>query len=244
MESNCSIVVQARMTSSRLPGKILKEVLGKPLLEYQIERLRKVKRADQIVIATTDLPSDDPVFALSERLSVLCFRGPEDDVLGRYYGAIETYPSKIVVRSTADCPLIDPNIVDAVIGLYQDGGYDYASNTLTRSFPRGLDCEVFSRKMLETALREGKKIYEREHVTPYFYQHPELYRLGCLKNSEDQSHHRWTVDTAEDFELISKLIAALYPTNPDFRMRDVLALFKIHPDWIKINAHVEQKPLA
>jgi spore coat polysaccharide biosynthesis protein SpsF len=237
------IFVQARMGSERLPGKVLKEVLHKPLLAYQIERLQRAREASAIVILTTTAPKDDPIVQLCATEQIDCFRGPENDVLSRYYLAAKKRKPEAIVRVTADCPLIDPEIVDLVIATYREAlpQWDYVSNSLIRSFPRGLDVEIFSFAALEEVHRLANKESEREHVTPYIYHHPERYRLKNVAAHCDLSSHRWTVDTVEDFELINLLLAELYPTNPNFVMRDVLELCKKHPEWSLINRHIRQK---
>lgn len=237
------IIVQARMTSTRLPGKVVKKVLGKPLLEYQIERLKRVKLADEIVVATTINEADQPVVNLCDRISVPYFRGSEADVLSRYHGAAKARQAHTVVRLTADCPIIDPHVVDRVIGFYlnHDSKFDYVSNCLLRTYPRGMDTEVFSFRALNEAFNEATEQQDREHVTPFMYRQPQRYRLANVSYHEDQSHHRWTVDTQEDFELIMRIIEALYQIKREFCLEDVLNLFKEDPDLFLINAHVEQK---
>ena len=212
------IIDQARMTSTRLPGKVMKEVLGKPLLEYQIERLKRANEADQLVIATTTNDTDQPIVELCKRLGVAYYSGSEEDVLSRYYEAATEFGADVVVRVTSDCPLIDPAVVDKVIKHYKDNWdkYDYVSNTLTRTYPRGLDTEVFSYKVLQEAFFNAKEQSEREHVTPYICWHPERYRLGNVFHHENQSQHRWTVDTPEDFELIKLILQELYPVSNKF----------------------------
>lgn len=240
------IIDQARMTSTRLPEKVMKEVLGKPLLEYQIERLRGANEADEVVIATTTNNTDQPIVELCNRLEVAYYRGSEEDVLSRYYEAATEFGADIVVRVTSDCPLIDPAIVDKVIKHYKDNrdSYDYVSNTLTRTYPRGMDTEVFSYKVLHDAFYNAKEQPEREHVTPYICWQPECFRLGNVSNHENQSQYRWTVDQIEDFLLIENIIKALYPNNPQFNMTDVLILLKENPKWVKLNAGVEQKKIT
>jgi spore coat polysaccharide biosynthesis protein SpsF len=237
------IIVQARMTSSRLPGKVLRTVLNKPLLEFQIERLKRVKLADGIVIATTINETDMPIVNLCERLSIPYYRGSEDDVLARYWGAAKEYKADLIVRVTSDCPVIDPGVIDSVIQFYLDNSdkYDYVSNVLVRSYPRGMDTEVFSFSALDETFREATEQPDREHVTPFIHRQPQRYRLANAFYIEDQSQHRWTVDTLEDFELIKRTIEALYPANPEFNMEDVLSLLKKNPEWLKINSHIEQK---
>ncbi len=240
---NNVIIVQARMTSSRLPGKILLSVLDKSLLEYQIERLRRVKLASNIVIATTTNTTDQPIIELCERLDVAYFRGSESDVLSRYYQAAQAYKADTVIRITSDCPLIDPEIIDKVITAYTNNKADYVSNVFRRSYPRGMDTEVFSWSALQKAYSEAKNDYEREHVTPFIYENPNLFKLGQVENELDYSQHRWTVDTIEDFTLVKNIIEVLYPGRPYFTMQDVLDVFEIHPEWMEINAAIEQKKL-
>lgn len=232
-----AIVVQARMGSTRLPGKVLKDIAGRPMLSYQMERLRRVKRAERIVVATTDQPADDAVERFCQKEKIACVRGSEHDVLARYHLAIERFPADVVVRITADCPLIDPAIVDEAIAAYEP---DFVSNMLETTYPYGMAVEVFSAQALREAHREAKDPAEREHVTPFIYRHPERYRLRSLTMAPNLSHHRWTVDTPEDFELVSRLLKTL---KPHFTLQDVLAVLDKHPDWCAINAHVEQKAL-
>ena len=231
------------MTSTRLPGKILKTVLGKSLLEYQLERLKRSAFADEIVIATTDNGSEKPIVDLCEQLAIPCFRGSEEDVLARYYGAAESFGAEVVVRVTSDCPIIDPKVIDRVIRFYLEhrGEYDYVSNVLVRSYPRGMDTEVFPFSVLGEAFHEATDQAAREHVTPFIYRHPERFRLGHVTCQEDQSRHRWTVDTQEDFELVRRIIENLYPGHPEFGLEEVTELLAAHPDWVLINAFVEQK---
>ncbi len=237
------MIIQARMTSTRLPGKVLKEVLGRPLLDYQIERLRRVKAADGVVVATTANETDGPIVELCSRLSVPVFRGSEDDVLSRYYFAAREHGAEAVVRLTSDCPLIDPAVVDRVIGFYIERrpDFDYVSNCLQRTYPRGMDTEVFSFKALEQAFNEAVERHDREHVTPFIYSRPDRFALANVAYGKDESRHRWTVDTPEDFELIRRVIETLYPVKPGFAMEDVLALFEKDKSLFLINAHVEQK---
>ena len=240
------IIVQARMTSTRLPGKVLKEVLGKPLLEYQIERLRRVRLADEIVVATTTNATDQPIVNLCRRLGVSCTRGSEEDVLSRYYEAAKSHHADVVVRVTSDCPVIDPTVIDRVIAYFSQHSdeVDYVSNMLLLTYPYGMAVEVFSFKVLEEAYIEARSQPEREHVTPFIYGHPERYQLANIAHAENLSFHRWTVDTKEDFALIEKIIDALYPGKPDFDTGDILELLNKHPDWPLINAHVPQKKLG
>ncbi|WP_150271182.1 cytidylyltransferase domain-containing protein [Paenibacillus tepidiphilus] len=237
-------IIQARMLSTRLPGKIMKQVVNKPLLEYQINQLRRAKTIDQLVIATTTNAAEQPIIDLCTRLSVDYFRGPEEDVLSRYYEAACHYGAETVVRLTSDCPLLDPAVVDEAVSefLSNPEAYDYVSNTLERTYPRGYDVEVFSMKVLEQAYKHAAQPAEREHVTPYLYQHPELFRLGQVKQVNDFSSYRITVDTKEDFELIARLITALSGKGTEqFTLDAVVSILQEHPEWASINAHIEQK---
>lgn len=240
------IIVQARMTSTRLPGKVLKQVLGKPLLEYQLERLKRVKNASEIVIATTTNETDQPIVEWCQHLGVAFFRGSEPDVLARYHDAAEAHKAEVIVRITSDCPLIDPEIVDRAIAHYLShiDTLDYVSNGLELTYPRGMDVEVFSRRALDEANAEAMTQEEHEHVTPFIYHRPERYRLANIALPERQDHHRWTVDTVEDLELVSRIIRALYPTTPAFSLKDILSLLQQHPDWANLNVHIRQKTLA
>ncbi|MCB1111499.1 MAG: glycosyltransferase family protein [Chlamydiales bacterium] len=233
------------MGSTRLPGKLLLEVAGRPLLSYQIERLKRAKFADRIVVATTTNPRDEQIVDFCRKEKVSCYRGSEEDVLDRYERAAQEYGADIIVRITSDCPLIDPAIVDQVIAYYFEhrDRFDYVSNTIQRTFPRGMDVEVFPYDKLEEIAARAVAPHEREHVTPYFYEHQDRYRLGSVSNDRDLSSYRWTVDTEEDFTLVSKIINALYRHKPNFTLDDLLNLFKKHPDWKNINVHVKQKPL-
>jgi len=237
------IITQARMTSTRLPGKVMKKVLGKPLLEYHIERLKRVRTADEIIVATTNNDIDDVIVTLARKLNVCYYRGSEEDVLLRYYEAAKEAKADVVVRVTSDCPLIDPEIVDMSIRFYLDNveRYDYVSNTIKRTYPRGMDTEVFDVCVLNDVHERVKSPVDREHVTRYIYTHPEQYRLGYILHEEDLSNHRWTVDTDEDFRLIRKIIEELYPEKPCFSMKDCLALLQKYPEWVQINSNVRQK---
>lgn len=239
------IFVQARMGSTRLPGKILKEVLGKPLLDYLVERLLQCKECSGIVILTTVHPQDDVIESFCQERNIPCFRGSEEDVLDRYYQAALVRHPEGIVRITSDCPLIDPEVIDEAVRVFRENypTIDYVSNSLQRTYPRGLDVEVFSFKALEAAHREAVKEEEREHVTVYLYRHPERFGLKNVAYRSDESRHRWTVDTAEDFTLVKLILEELYPKNPRFRFKDVLEQLRRHPEWSLINAHVEQKTL-
>ena len=237
------VIVQARMNSSRLPGKVLMPVLGRSLLAIQLERLQACSLVQGIVIATTQNPCDDGLADLARSSGVFCFRGDENDVLGRYYGAAKLFGAEVVVRVTADCPLIDPRIVDRVIRYYLDHAdrFDYVSNVIKRTYPRGLDTEVVPFTVLEKLVGMELEPRYREHVTAYLYQHPAKFRLGSVGYSQDASGHRWTVDTPQDFELIRRMLEELYEDNPLFSLEDALALLQRHPGWSQLNAEINQK---
>ena len=235
-------IIQARMGSTRLPGKVLKDLGGQTMLGCVINRLRRSQLIDELLVATTDLRSDDPIAAECRRCSVPVSRGDEKDVLDRYLRAAQLSKAEVVVRITADCPLIDPQVTDKVIKGFLDALPDYASNTLERSYPRGLDTEVFSFGALALASKQAHEPYEREHVTPYIYQHPKEFRLLSVRGSDDYSAHRWTVDTPEDLEFLRSVYSKFKPGD-FFSGWDVLALLDREPELSMLNRSVVQKDL-
>lgn len=239
-------IVQARMTSTRLPGKVLLEVLGRPMLSYQLDRVSRVAAIDRIVIATTTNATDDPIAHFAEDNGFGLHRGSESDVLGRFEGAARAHDADIVVRLTADCPLADPDVIDLVIQRFRGAApaCDYATNAIPRSYPAGLDAECFSRAALETAAREATDAYDREHVTPFLYRNPDRFTLLSVVAGVNLAAERWTLDEPGDFELIRRVLEALYPANPKFRMADALALLDANPDWRALNRAVRDKPRA
>jgi spore coat polysaccharide biosynthesis protein SpsF len=233
-------VIQARMGSSRLPGKVLMPLLGTPMLSRVVDRTRRARLVDDVVVATTNLPADDAIAQLAASSGWGIVRGSETDLLERYLAAASAHEADVVVRITSDCPLIDPDLVDDVVRARADSGADYAANNLEpRSYPRGLDTEVFTRAALERAGLEDSMPASREHATPYIYRHPEIFRLLRVASSEDASGYRWCVDTPEDFELVRRLYEAL--GSDEFGWRDALAVMRAHPDWASLNQHVVQK---
>jgi spore coat polysaccharide biosynthesis protein SpsF len=237
-------IVQARMTSTRLPGKILKEVLGKPLLQYELERLRRIPSLDGLVVATTTNADDDPVIALCEKMGVASYRGSEHDVLSRYYEAASARGAESVVRFTADCPLIDPGLSEKVIRFYLDNkdSFGYCCADVS-SYPRGTDTEIFSFKALAEAHAEGHTPPDREHVTYFIRMRPERYRRWSLTDDRGWGRYRLTVDTPEDFALIKAIIERLYPSNENFTIGDVAALLEREPALAAINESVKQKKI-
>ena len=241
---NVVAIVQARMTSIRFPGKVLHKVLGKPMLSIQLERIRQVSQIEMVVLATTDNTSDDPIEKFASMESVAIFRGSENDVLGRFHGAADVFNADVIVRLTGDCPLIDPDIIDHVVKIFRDrrGVCNFVTNAIPRSYPAGLDVECFSRSALEIANAEATECYDREHVTPYFYKHPDRFKALSVVCDKDLSKERWTLDEPSDFELIKKIIEGLYKQNPRFRMDDILTFLDLHPELRDLNSMVRETP--
>ncbi len=235
-------IIQARMGSTRLPGKVLMDLGGKTVLARVISRLRQATLVDEIVVATTDSAVDDAIVGECQRLSVPFFRGSENDVLDRYCQAAREYAAEVVVRITSDCPVIDPELVDDTIRVFQQQCGDYASNSSPRTYPRGLDTEAFTISALEKAGREACQPYEREHVTPYFYEHPELFKLVSLCGRTDHSQYRWTLDTAEDLELL-RVIYVRFSNRDDFSWNEIIQLMEREPELAELNSRVAQKSL-
>jgi spore coat polysaccharide biosynthesis protein SpsF len=231
-------IIQARMMSTRLPKKILLEAVGKTLLELLLERLKHSQYIKDVIIATTTNPQDDILAEFCTKHRIPFFRGSENDVLDRYYQTAKKFGVDIVVRITSDCPLIDPKITDQVIKTFLDGTYDYVSNIAPPTYPDGLDTYVFTFKALERAWKEAKDTYEREHVTPYFWKHPDIFKVGNVENTEDLSRsHRWTIDYPEDYQFLKRVFEELYQPENVFHMEDVLALVKRKPEIYALNAN-------
>jgi spore coat polysaccharide biosynthesis protein SpsF len=234
-------IVQARMSSSRLPGKVLKPIMGRPMLGRHLDRLRRCKMIDRLMVATSVEKTDDEVAAFCANEGIACYRGPLHDVLARYEGAArENDPVDHVVRLTGDCPLADPEVIDAVIKTHLSGNYDYSANTIVPRYPNGLDTEIMTRAALRLMAAEASSAYEREHVTPFLYTRPTRFKLGSLENKINQSHMRWTVDTADDFCMVEAVYRELLPINERFVSADIVALLERRPDIAAIN----QRPQA
>ncbi len=236
-------VIQARVGSTRLPGKVLKVIEGKTVLSHDIERIRQSQYIDEIVIATTVLEKDDAIEKEALACGVKVFRGDEADVLSRYYYAAKENNLDVVIRITSDCPLIDPKVLDEIIKFYIDNNYTLvtnASSDLTlRTYPRGLDTEMFSFESLEKAHNCAKEEYQREHVTPFIYENEDS--IFYYTNKIDYSKYRLTLDTEEDLELITEIYKELYRGKHDFYLNEIVALFERRPELFEINAHIEQK---
>ena len=230
-------ILQARVSSTRLHGKVLKPILGKPMLARQIERIKCSKLIDKLIVATSTDLSDNFIDELCSKEEVACFRGSLDDVLDRFFNTAKPYKPDHIVRLTGDCPLADPVIIDEVISYHLYGGYDYSANTLEPTFPDGMDTEVFKYICLEQAWKEAVLPSQREHVTPFIYQQPDRFKIGNFKNTVDQSWLRWTVDEPADFELISMIYNSLYTKNPKFTTNDIMAFLDSHPDLKTMNTH-------
>lgn len=238
-------IVQARMGSSRLPGKVLKDLTpGETVLERVVTRLRRAETIDQIVIATTSEEEDGAIAAACAGYRVTCFRGSTFDVLDRFIQAAGTVPdAEVLVRVTADCPFVDPGLVDELVRICVEGSFDYVSNRLPppfeRTFPVGLDIEVCTRESLETAWHEAKQSHQREHVTPYLYEHRDQFRVKVLDLPDDLSHHRWTLDTPEDLIVLRQLAEAVGPEP--FSWEAVLAATRKDPSIEAVNRGQSQK---
>jgi spore coat polysaccharide biosynthesis protein SpsF len=234
------VVVQARMGSSRLPGKVLLPVDSRPLLSYLLERLRRCKSVNRIIVATSTMPADDAIVSFCQGELTDVIRGPEQDVLARFAIAAKFTCASTVVRITADCPLIDPALVDRAVDTFVTRRCDYLSNMHPPTWPYGMAVEVMTRHCLEEAALEAQEPVDREHVTPFLYLRPDRYRLCSITHQSDLSKHRWTVDTPEDFELVSRILSALYHERPHFTITDILELLSKHPQWLDINRHILQ----
>jgi spore coat polysaccharide biosynthesis protein SpsF len=233
-------IVQARMGSTRLPGKVMAQILGRPMLSWVVERLRSATLLDAVVVATTQQPEDDTIVSLCRDQEVPCFPGSEQDVLDRYYRAALCHNADVVVRVTSDCPLIDPGVVDKVVQAFLMKPVDYASNTVIRTYPRGLDVEVVAFDALERAHRNAVLSYQREHVTSYIYENPSQFKILSVTGEADCSSYRWTVDTAEDLALIRAIYEQLGSRST---FSEILNLVDRHPELAEINSTITQKAL-
>ena len=236
LKSKTVAIIQARMSSRRLPEKVLLPLAGTPIIGQIFNRLRHCKTLDKIVLATSVNQDDDPIAAYCASIGLPCLRGSLDDVLDRYYKTATHHGAKTIVRITADCPMIDPVVVDAVVTAFLAGRYDYYG--LAGNFPDGLDVEVFAYEALKRAWHEAKLQSEREHVGPYLGKHPELFKTGGLHLFDQLNHHRWTVDEPRDYELAKRIYEKLYDPDCVFLTNDILALMNAEPELMTINSGI------
>ena len=235
-------IIQARMGSTRLPGKVLKDLEGETVLSRCVKRVRRSQTINEVLVATTDRAADDAIVAECRKISAPVSRGDQDDVLDRYFRAAQLTKADVVVRITSDCPLIEPEVIDKTIAAFVEAKPDYASNSLARTYPRGLDTEVMTSATLGRAWQQAQKPYEREHVTAYIYEHPADFNLLSVTNDVNLSEHRWTVDTPEDLEFARAVYARL-KENPNFTWRDVLGVLEREPQLLELNRGIAQKAL-
>ncbi len=241
-------IIQARIGSTRLPGKVLKRLQGRSVLAHVIERVRAAQGVDEIIVATSTKVEDDVIVAETVANRATPFRGSESDVLARYFGAAAQSNAGTFIRVTSDCPFYDPSLLTHMLAIWKqkrsDGRQlDYLSNTIKRSYPRGLDTEIFTFEALERANRDATAPEEREHVTVHFYRHPETFALDQVESPVDLSRLRWTLDTEDDWRFVSEVYARLYCPGAVFSTADVLGLLQREPALGQINAHVEQKDM-
>lgn len=233
------LITQAHVTSTRLPNKVLKPLLGRPMLCHHVERISRAKIPDEIVVAISDLPADDPLADLCEKEGWMYYRGSDGDVIDRYYQTAKKHAAEIIVRVTSDCPIIDPDEIDRVIKVFSNHNptVDYAYNALDqRTIPWGLDVEVFTFEALQRSWSEDNTPASREQVSQFFWDFPKLFHLLSAPIEEDHNNHRWTVDYPEDFELMVKIFD--YFGHNSFSWREVLDVCANHPEFEKLNAHL------
>ena len=241
-------IIQARMGSTRLPGKVLEDIAGRPMLDHVIRRACAVARVDAVCVATTTLAHDEPLVAVAEDAGAATFRGSEQDVLARYVGAAEATGAELIVRITSDCPLLDPELVDEMLMRREElslaaGSVDLYSNAVVRTFPRGLDTEIVPTDVLQQLAGSTDDPRAREHVTWGLYQDADRYRVlhHVESGGRDRSDHRWTVDTPEDLEFVRRIYGELWEDGAVFGREAVMEALERHPEWKRINADVEQK---
>ena len=247
MSEKLVAIIQARMGSTRLPGKVLKPIVGKPVLWHIVNRLRSVIKINEVVVATSDRAKDDQIEKFCAFENIKCFRGSENDVLDRFYKAAVFVDATTVIRITGDCPLIDPSLINCLIDYFFNNKFEYcgiatgagvAIDGFEGRYPDGLDTEIFTMKTLKVAWLESKGPLYREHVTPFIWKQPERFKLGTFKSEDkDYSDLRWTLDNEEDYHLIKWIYEKMFPSNPSFTMYDVLRLLSEHPEKFEENRH-------
>ncbi len=234
-------VIQARCGSTRLPGKVLLPICGKPLLLRMVQRVQASKLAGTVVVATTQEAKDDPIEDLCKAYDLAFFRGHSTDLLDRHYQVGKSFKADVVLKIPSDCPLIDPKIIDKTIQFFLDhqGEYDFVSNLHPATYPDGNDVEIMTMEALEQAWKEAEKPLEREHTTPYFWENPSLFRLANVPWETGLNYamsHRWTIDYPEDYDFINKVYAELFPINPTFALENILDLLESHPEIHALNS--------
>lgn len=237
-------IIQARMGSTRLPGKVLMDLEGVPVIGRVLERVLRSKKVDKVIVAMPDSELNDSLekYIVKNFSSVGVFRGAEDDVLGLYWGAAQQGEGDTIVRITGDCPLIDPSIIDSVLSKHEESDSSYTSNiSLPRTFPRGMDTEVFSFSLLEKMWTEATHPDDREHVTFFVRKNPGDFKIGKVVSDEDNSQYRLTLDEPDDYTLITTIFKKLIPINNEFSLEDIIGFLKTEPELAKINNHVDQK---
>ncbi len=238
------IIIQARMGSSRLPQKVFMMIEGKTVLEHVLDRVKAVDGSHKIIVATTEKKEDDTIVEICRKCGVLVFRGSENDVLDRFYNAAVFASLNNIVRITADCPLIDPEIIRKTIKFYKTGGFDYVGNAHPPTFPDGMDVEVFNFNSLRKCWEEARREDEREHVTTYILRNPERFKIGNFAGTQDLYDLRLTLDEREDFDLISAVYANLYSKSKLFGLNDIINLFSEKPELLKINQNINSHPIS
>jgi spore coat polysaccharide biosynthesis protein SpsF len=238
-------IIEARMSSTRLPGKVLRQIIGRPMLALLIERLQCAQQLDGVVVATTANPADDPIEILTRKLGVGCFRGSEEDVLGRVLQAANAYEAEVIIEITGDCPLIESAKVDEMLFSFMKMSIDLMANRLDGSYPDGLGLRIFKKELLQKIDQLTQDPVDREHVSIYIWEHSELFSIHHFNNHLDSKYWnlRLTVDTPEDFDFISKIFAELYPAKPNFGLPEIIDLLERKPELLAINRHITGRPL-
>ena len=237
-------IIQARCGSTRFPNKVFADIDGKPLLWHVVDRLKYAKRIDEIIVATTLNPKDNKIEKWCQTENVKCFRGSEDDVLNRYYCTSVEFPSDAIVRVTADDPFKEPEVIDRVINKLIDEKLDLATNNFPPSFPEGLDCEVFTFRVLELMEKSTNDAFEREHVTQYVYHHPEKFKIGNVVSDKQLSSYRWTIDNQEDYEMVKAVYERRKTGSAGIMLMDeILEILEENPDILTINAQVKRSAM-
>jgi spore coat polysaccharide biosynthesis protein SpsF len=241
MDKKIIAIAQARIGSTRLPGKVMMKIKDKTLLELYINRVRPSKYIDKIIIATTVNSADDIIEQLAVKIGIECFRGNENDLLDRYYQCAKKYNANLIVRITPDDPFVDHEVIDRAIDIFINDKVDFVTNHFDPTYPEGLDIEVYSFAAMEKSWKEAKLLSEREHVFPYIQNNPDKFKIVNFKQEKDYSHLRWTIDHACDFEMTKKIYDFLYDKKQIFLQEDILKLIGEHPEIAEMNSHIKRK---